>query len=229
MMNTKILKLKLNYRKKSLNFSELFMVFLYTETALIVRFRRSRLLKSKNQANRIMILKNWRKKLMKMEQEHFTWFCKIWPNTKDSKSRTDWSESRYSLVKWNKVYQWDEFQKAWFPKVTEDFLANYQATYGSMRWVIYSFKSYDSQIVSHNVWVMISAINSIRISSRVSEMEPHLWCGLFSKIWIREPITSPTGIKYEWNDEKKNYFNEKDEIMPEEGFLHEGQGSIHLS
>jgi len=30
------------------------------------------------------------------------------------------------------VYQWDEFQKAWFPKVTEDFLANYQATYGSM-------------------------------------------------------------------------------------------------
>lgn len=68
------------------------------------------------------------------------------------------------------VYQWDEFQKAWFPKVTEDFLANYQATYGSMR----------------------------------------------------EPITSPTGIKYEWNDAKKNYFNEKDEIMPEEGFLHEG-------
>ena len=24
------------------------------------------------------------------------------------------------------VYEWDEFQKAWFPKVTQDFLANYQ-------------------------------------------------------------------------------------------------------
>ena len=58
----------------------------------------------------------------------------------------------------------------------------------------------------------------------VSAKEPHLWCGLFRNIWIREPITSPTGIKYEWNDEKKNYFNEKDEILPEEGFQHEGQG-----
>ena len=56
----------------------------------------------------------------------------------------------------------------------------------------------------------------------VSEKEPHLWCGLFRNIWIREPITSPTGVKYEWNDEKKNYFNEKDEILPEEGFHHEG-------
>ena len=26
------------------------------------------------------------------------------------------------------VYEWDEFQKAWFPKVTQDFLANYQVT-----------------------------------------------------------------------------------------------------
>ena len=39
---------------------------------------------------------------------------------------------------------------------------------------------------------------------------------------MREPITSPTGVKYEWNDEKKNYFNEKQEQLPEEGFLHEG-------
>ena len=39
---------------------------------------------------------------------------------------------------------------------------------------------------------------------------------------MREPITSPTGIKYEWNDEKKNYFNEKQEQLPEAGFLHEG-------
>lgn len=31
------------------------------------------------------------------------------------------------------VYQWDEVQKAWFPKITQDFLANYQASYGSMR------------------------------------------------------------------------------------------------
>ena len=68
------------------------------------------------------------------------------------------------------VYEWDEFQKAWFPKVTQDFLANYQATYGSMR----------------------------------------------------EPITSPTGVKFDWNDEKKNYFNEKGEKLPEDGFLHEG-------
>ena len=41
----------------------------------------------------------------------------------------------FRCIKRNKVYEWDEFQKAWFPKVTEDFLANYQATYGSMRWV----------------------------------------------------------------------------------------------
>ena len=39
---------------------------------------------------------------------------------------------------------------------------------------------------------------------------------------MREPITSPTGIKYEWNDEKKNYFNEKQEQLPEDGFLHDG-------
>jgi len=31
------------------------------------------------------------------------------------------------------VYEWDEVQKAWFPKVTQDFLASYQASYGSMR------------------------------------------------------------------------------------------------
>ena len=63
----------------------------------------------------------------------------------------------------------------------------------------------------------------------VSAKEPHLWCGLFRNIWIREPITSPTGIKYEWNDEKKNYFNEKDEILPEEGFQHEGQGFLRVT
>ena len=39
---------------------------------------------------------------------------------------------------------------------------------------------------------------------------------------MREPITSPTGVKYEWNDEKKNYYNDKQEPLPEEGFLHEG-------
>jgi len=31
------------------------------------------------------------------------------------------------------VYQWDELQKAWFPKISQDFLASYQASYGSMR------------------------------------------------------------------------------------------------
>ena len=31
------------------------------------------------------------------------------------------------------VYQWDDVQKAWFPKIAQDFLANYQASYGSMR------------------------------------------------------------------------------------------------
>ena len=68
------------------------------------------------------------------------------------------------------VYEWDEVQKAWFPKVTQDFLANYQANYGSMR----------------------------------------------------EPITSPTGVKFEWRDDEKNYFNEQNEPLPEEGFQHEG-------
>ena len=48
------------------------------------------------------------------------------------------------------------------------------------------------------------------------------WVSERRNILIREPITSPTGVKYEWNDEKKDYFNEKDEILPEEGFHHEG-------
>ena len=61
-------------------------------------------------------------------------------------------------------------QQAWFPKVSQDFLAQYQASYGTMR----------------------------------------------------EPIQAPDGTQYSWNDEKKNYFDEKENELPKDGFDHEG-------
>ena len=39
---------------------------------------------------------------------------------------------------------------------------------------------------------------------------------------MREPITSPSGVKYNWDDLKKNYFTENGEELPNDGFIHEG-------
>ena len=39
---------------------------------------------------------------------------------------------------------------------------------------------------------------------------------------MREPIQAPDGTQYSWNDEKKNYFDEKENELPKEGFDHEG-------
>ena len=65
------------------------------------------------------------------------WVLAISPSGIPTRGPTDSVTSHLLIfvrcIKLNKVYEWDEFQKAWFPKVTEDFLANYQATYGSMR------------------------------------------------------------------------------------------------
>ena len=39
---------------------------------------------------------------------------------------------------------------------------------------------------------------------------------------MREPIQAPDGTKYSWDDEKKNYFDEKGSQLPEDGFDHVG-------
>ena len=51
---------------------------------------------------------------------------KIWEKTLKKADTEKVEKLKEKVDEDGTVYEWDEFQKAWFPKVTQDFLANYQ-------------------------------------------------------------------------------------------------------